>query len=131
VITREAVEGALRALDTRGEALVLDVVSDTDVDDVQPAGVPRRLSFRRDGVSLDALVDERADGLQVVVRLTPPQKLTLRALTRGRGLTVPLASSGRGDARGVASLGGLPRGITSLLVESAAGAVLRSAWVRL
>lgn len=130
MVTGEVVDGALRAFDTRGGAIVLDVVEDSDVDDLVPANAPRRLRFRRGGSSLETLVHEREEGLQVVLRLTPPQRFVVRALTRGRGLTVPSATT-RSDTVGAAQLTGLPRGVTSLLVEPRDGGALRTAWVRL
>jgi hypothetical protein len=134
VVSREAVTGALRAFDTLGGPRVLDLVADSDLDDAPAAtNAPRRMRFRRDGLTVDALVHDTGagHGLQVLVRLTPPARFVVRAVTRLRELTVASATPGVSDVAGAARLTGLPHGVTSLRVEPADGPPLRTAWVRL
>ncbi len=131
MITHEAVEAALRAFDARTGVPVLDLVEDSDLDRLR---VPRRLRFRRDDLVADVLVHDSGgpSGLHVALRLTPLSRFTVRAATRGRGLTVESTVGSRSDARGIARLRDLPHGITSLQVEGRQGrSRVRTAWVRM
>ena len=130
MITREAVEAALRAFDAHGDLPVLDLVDDSDL---YGRRVPRRLCFRLDDLVVDVLVhDSGQGGLQLAIRLTPRRRFTVRAATRGRDLTVERATGGRSDSGGIARLRELPHGITSLHLESREGrSHVRTAWVRM
>lgn len=134
MIPQQAVDEALRAFDARGDEPVLDLVADSDLEPARLRSSPRRLRFRRDGLGVDALVAEPtgAEGLRVLVRVTPRRPFTVRATSRGHGLTVVAAVAGRADDAGIARLDGLPHGVTSLRVEGLdAAAPVRTAWVRL
>lgn len=134
VVTREAVEGALRALDTGGHAEVLDVLADSDVDTAWVHGRPRRLRFGRGDLVLDLVVHEtdEANGLQVLLRVTPRSPYVVVAQTRRRDLAVEAGVTARGDAGGVARVIGLPHGLTSLQLEGLPRRPrARTAWIRL
>jgi hypothetical protein len=128
----EVAERACRLLTLRSDALVLDVVADSDLERSGLFSAPRRLRFERDATRLDALVhDGDTDGLQVVLRLSPPARCVVRAGSLGHELAV-LSSPTRTDAAGVARLLGLPRGLTSFELETGgARGALRTAWIRL
>lgn len=134
MLLEDVVALAVRSLETRGEELVLDIVNDSDLDapPLQPG--PRRLRFARAGLAVDVLVHESGPGdpRQVLLRVTPPRRCLVRAVSRGRDLTVE-GARGRTDHGGVTRLVGLPRGITSLRVETAlpGESPARTAWVRL
>lgn len=134
VVPRQVVDRALRALEASSDVLVLDLVADSDLEVARLLTSPRRLRFHRDDLVLDALVEETEGtaGLQVLLRLTPREPFTALATTRGREITVEGGVTGRADARGVARLTGLPRGLTSLRLQDVAGRPpARTAWVRL
>jgi hypothetical protein len=133
VVTREAVDGALRAFGTRSDAFVLDVVQDSDVDGAQLLPGPRRVRFHREELSVDLLVHDSGGtgGLQLLVRAAPHGHFVIRAAIRGRELGIEVAAAGRTDASGVARLIGIPHGLTSLQLEGVPRRPrVRTAWVR-
>lgn len=132
MVSRKAVERALRAFDSRDDAVVLDLVTDSDLDPSSLFQGPRRLRFRRDETLLEVVAHDVDGVLQVLLRLTPHRRFEARATTRGRGLTVQNAARATSDAGGVARLVDLPHGITTLeLRVPETGDKVRTAWVRL
>jgi hypothetical protein len=116
----------------RDDVVVLDVVADTDLERSGLFSAPRRLRFLRGDLRVDVLVhDSEGDGLQALLRLTPPERCVVRASTMGHQLTVLTAASTT-DAAGAARLLGLPRGVTAFELDRAGSHPrLRTAWIRL
>lgn len=122
---------ALRAFDARDDALVLDLVADSDVGALPSPGTPRRLRFARDAYVLDVLAHEHDDGVQLLLRLQPPAPLTVHASSRRVDLGIWTGAVAGTDRNGVARVPAVPRGLTSLRLEATGHRPLRMAWLRL
>lgn len=132
MVTRTAVDMALRAFDARDDALVLDLVSDSDIGELGARGTPRRMRFTRNGKVLDVLAHESGSGVQLLLRLEPAGRYTVHVTSRRVDLGVGSEAVVGTSHSGVARIAQLPRGLTSLRFDGSAGQPpLRMAWIRL